>query len=113
MKIETEITMDEVIQKQCELFSNQFYATKDHLYEITDWCYKLLDCMNYQGMSEALCTILDRINKGQSLADSANFNEPFITRVAQHTIDEMQSQIDKLTAELERANSLINQLTTK
>jgi uncharacterized protein YPO0396 len=109
--VKTEIDFEDILRMQCEELGSPPYASRFHLNDITDWCYKLLDRLDYQGMYDALFEIIDRIEKAQSPADSESFKEALINKVAKNKIETMQAEIDKLTAELERSNSLVDRLT--
>ncbi len=108
--VEVEITLTEAIEQQCEEFPNPYYATKDHLNEIVSWCYKLLDCMDYEGMSEALCKILDRIEKAQSPAAFRVFKAVLIEHLTKGKLEAMQAEREVLLSRIRSLREGLNDI---
>ena len=104
--VKTEIDFEDILKLQCQELGSPPHASRLYLNDITDWCYKLLDCMDNQGMSDALCEILDRIEKAQSPADFESFKEALLERVAKHKIEAMQTEIDNLKAKLNESSTI-------
>lgn len=108
--IKVEINFDEAVRQQCEDMPNPYYTTRNHLNDITDWCYKLLDCMDYEGMSNALCEILDRIEKAQSPADSESFKATLIERLAKGKLEAMQAEREVLLSRIRSLREGLNDI---
>lgn len=108
--VEVEITLTEAIEQQCAEFPNPTQTTKNHQKQIASWCYKLLDCMDYEGMSNALCEILDRIEKAQSPADSERFKETLIERLAKSKIEAMQAENEVLLSRIRSLREGLNDI---
>lgn len=108
--VEVEITLTEAIEQQCAEFPGPTQTTKKHQKQIEGWCYKLLDCMDYEGMSNALCEILDRIEKAQSPADSESFKATIIERLAKGKIETMQAEKEVLLSRIRGLREGLNDI---
>lgn len=62
--LKLEINFSDAVEQQCVEFNSMSYTdvTRFHSDDIENWCFKLLDTMDYDGIVNSICNILYKIN---------------------------------------------------